>query len=325
MMKTKVLFISMMVIGTLMVINSTSWMGMWTGLEMNMMSIIPLLKDKTKKTSEACMIYFLTQSVSSSIFLVSCLMSTTNLIKMNSFYNLMIVSMLIKLGAAPFHAWFPEVMSKISWTNCMLMMTWQKIAPISVISSIWNMKIMNLTVMASVIMGALGGINQASLKKIMAYSSIHHLGWMLAVVNIQNNWMEYLTIYSIISIMLIFMFMSYNMLYLNQINAINLSPMEKITLTTSMMSLGGLPPFIGFLPKWIVLQTLIQQKMIMIPLIMIMCSLISLFYYLRTMSFTMMMKSTTNKWINIKSKKTLINTMMIINMSLPMSLIMSFN
>nr|YP_002734945.1 NADH dehydrogenase subunit 2 [Coptosoma bifarium]ABZ01982.1 NADH dehydrogenase subunit 2 [Coptosoma bifarium] len=325
MFKTKTIMYIIMMLGSMITVSSASWMGMWAGMEMNMMSIIPLIKEKSSKTAEACMIYFLVQSLGSALFMMSCIMSISELMDKSTYNMLIMVSMLMKMGAAPFHMWFPEILSKISWYNCMLLMTWQKLAPLSVINSIVNNKLLVVfSVIASVTVGSLGGLNQSSLKKIMAYSSIHHLGWMLAVNEIQNESMKYLMIYSAISVNISMMFMKYNMNYIHQINIMNLTPTEKIVMISSMLSLGGLPPFIGFLPKWMALQVLTQQGLIVMMMIMIMSSLINLFYYTRILSLTIIMQSTKNKWMKANHNKSLINSMLMVNMSLPLMMIMNF-
>nr|UYA97811.1 NADH dehydrogenase subunit 2 [Megacopta lobata]UYA97824.1 NADH dehydrogenase subunit 2 [Megacopta lobata] len=324
MLKTKSAFFMVMILGSLITLFSNSWISMWMGLEINMMSFIPLMKSKMKKTSEAIMIYFLVQSMSSALLMFSII---TSYMKMNSSMMLSMImfsTLMIKMGAAPFHMWVPEIMSKMSWKSCIMLMTWQKLAPMSMtMNSAPKSELLMMTVVMSVIVGSIGGINQTSLRKIMAYSSINHLGWMLTLNKIQNNWMSYLIMYSIMVMMICTMFSSYNMLFINQINSMNLSMMEKTTIVTSMMSLGGLPPFLGFLPKWMVIQILVENNMYMMLLIMIISSLVTLFYYMRTMTYMIMQQSTVNKWLLNKSNQKLIKYMILVNFSLPLMMIMN--
>nr|AUW38575.1 NADH dehydrogenase subunit 2 [Choerocoris paganus] len=320
--KSKTLFLLIMMSSSILTLSSNNWISMWMGLEINMLSFIPMINNKNKTTSEAMMIYLLTQSVSSMMLMFSIIMM--NLTMNDLFNNIILMSLLIKLGAAPFHMWLPEMLSKMSWTGGMMLMTWQKIAPMSMINNLnVNNSILYTSVILSVMVGTLGGLNQLSLRKIMGYSSINHLGWMLSVSKTKNNWMLYLFIYSIMIIMLCQMFHQYNMIHINQINNMNMTMTEKLNYVIMMMSLGGLPPFLGFLPKWLVIQTMMNNDLMMMLCIMMMCSLLSLFYYMRTMTSMMMSFSTSNKWIHIKSSPKMITTMLLMNMSLPMILILN--
>nr|AUW38597.1 NADH dehydrogenase subunit 2 [Poecilocoris druraei]QXJ42681.1 NADH dehydrogenase subunit 2 [Poecilocoris druraei] len=320
--KSKLLFFLIMMYGTILTLSSNSWISMWMGMEMNMIAFIPLMNSKNKTSSEAMMIYLLVQSMSSMMFMFSIMMF--NLTMYSMFMNMVTISLLIKLGASPFHLWLPEILTKMSWTNSAILMTWQKIAPLSVLNNmVYDNKIMYLSIILCVSMGALGGLNQMSLRKIMGYSSINHLGWMLSLSKVKNNWMNYLIIYTIMVAMMCWMFHQYNMVHINQVNNMDMTLTEKMTYLMSMMSLGGLPPFLGFLPKWLTIQTLIMDKMYVMITIMIMCSLLSLFYYMRTMTKMMLSFSMMNKWVVTKSNMMIINMMTIVNMSLPLMLIMN--
>nr|YP_009643363.1 NADH dehydrogenase subunit 2 [Adrisa magna]AMR74994.1 NADH dehydrogenase subunit 2 [Adrisa magna] len=324
--KSKSLFMGTMIMGTMITVSSNNWISMWMGLEMNMMSFIPLIiKQNNKLSSEAALIYFLTQSVSSMLLLFS-ILAVGGGMEMQLFINLGVISVLVKLGAAPFHMWFPEVMSKMSWENCTLLMTWQKIAPMMVINNMqYSNNIMYITVMLSTMVGAIGGLNQTSLRKLMGYSSINHLGWMLILNKTQNNWCNYLLIYSMMITTMCYMFNYYKMFFINQINSCNFSMSEKITYVIALMSLGGLPPFLGFILKWMVIQTMIQDKMITLMTIMIMFSLITLFYYLRMITSMLLTFSSANKWMTFKSNNNINIMITMLNMSLPLMTIINFN
>nr|AUW38601.1 NADH dehydrogenase subunit 2 [Scutiphora pedicellata] len=320
--KSKSLFLMITLYGTILTISSNNWISMWMGLEMNMMGFIPLMSNKNKSTSEAMMIYLLTQSISSMILMFAIIMM--NLTMNSTFHIMILISILIKLGAAPFHMWLPEILTKMTWSSNMMLLTWQKMAPMMMLNNlIINNKIIYMSTALSVTVGALGGLNQMSLRKIMGYSSINHLGWMLSLSKTKNNWMIYLLIYSMMVISLCWMFQQYNVVHINQINNLNMTMTEKLNYIIMMLSMGGLPPFLGFLPKWMVIQTMINNNMIMLLMLMIMCSLISLFYYMRTMTSMMLSFSTMNKWIKIKINNNLINLMMMMNFSLPVILILN--
>nr|DAD54568.1 TPA_inf: NADH dehydrogenase subunit 2 [Panstrongylus lignarius] len=326
-----ILFSTTMILGTGIVLSSETWLGMWMGLEMNLISFIPLLyKSKNMASSESCMIYFLIQSLGSMLMLISVLLNSSLVISPSMgegfLKTMLLLSMLIKLGVPPFHFWFPEILEKMSWTSCTILMTWQKIAPLCILSYIVDNNILPIIIITSVITGAIGGLNQTSLRKIMGYSSINHMGWMIACMKFDNEfWIKYLAIYSMIIIMMTTLFNFYSSFFINQV--INSSPsmMEKSLIIILFMSLGGLPPFIGFLPKWLVIQSMISSDSVVIMFIMIMSALITLFYYLRLISSTLLISSTSIKWNQNKSlNPKLIMLMIMTNISLPVISMLSF-
>nr|AFI54721.1 NADH dehydrogenase subunit 2 [Acanthosoma labiduroides] len=321
MIKNKIMFFMVMMTSTILTVSSNNWISMWMGLEMNMMAFMPLiLNKKYKNSSMAAMMYFLVQSVGSLMLMFSMLMK----MQMNMFNELMTMSLLIKVGSAPFHMWVPEVMSKLSWESCLILSTWQKIAPLSMLMNMQNnMMLLSTTVILSAMMGAIGGINQTSLRKIMGFSSINHMAWML-MNNTTNSWMLYIMIYSLMMMMICYLFSYYNIMFLNQMNSINMSTSEKLCISMSMLSMGGLPPFLGFLPKWVVIQNMIHEKNIMIMMFMIMMSLITLMYYMRIMIKMMMMSASTQKWMITKSQTKINIIIMMMNSSLPLLVIINF-
>nr|QVV96022.1 NADH dehydrogenase subunit 2 [Pycanum ochraceum] len=323
--KSKSLFLMMTVTGTILTISSNNWMSMWMGLELNMLSFIPLISNKSSKSkSEASMIYFLTQSLASMILMFSILMMMYNNEMNKLWQNLLMTSLMIKLGAAPFHMWMPEMMASMGWNSCIMLMTWQKLAPLMMLmNSQINNKIWFMASIMSTVIGAIGGLNQTSLRKLMSYSSINHLGWILAMNKVQNNWMSYWSIYSIMTIMVCMSFNNMNVLFLNQINNIHMTMTEKLSYVMSMLSIGGLPPFLGFIPKWIAIQSLINDKMFTLILVMIIMSMITLFFYMRTMVGMILIHSMMNKWQVYNKSSSLCFMIILLNFSLPVIFIMN--
>nr|YP_009648548.1 NADH dehydrogenase subunit 2 [Tetraphleps aterrimus]QCE31835.1 NADH dehydrogenase subunit 2 [Tetraphleps aterrimus] len=314
-----IMFSLVLILSSIMVISSTSWMTMWMGLEMNMMVFIPMIHEtKNIKSSNSCMIYFLNQSMGSMIFLF-CISWKTMYMKNTEMIidNMMMISMMIKMGIPPFHFWFPQMMSNMSWMNCLIMMTWQKMAPMFIMSNINSKYIMIIAMMATIV-GAIGGLNQTSLRKIMAYSSINHMGWMMMCMKYNNNmWLIYLIMYSIMSTMVVIAFNNKSMMFINQMQN-NKTMMEKINLMLLMMSLGGMPPMMGFAMKWMVIQNMMNSTNYMMLVMMLMVSLLTLFYYMRTMSTMMMINMTMSKW-NMKSNKNYkLTFLMTMNFMMPM-------
>nr|UJG45552.1 NADH dehydrogenase subunit 2 [Agabus paludosus] len=293
----KLIFLMTLFMGTMISISSQSWLGTWMGLEINLLSFIPLLNKKNNSfSSESSIKYFLIQALASTMFLLSILMIMikSNLISemfiMNKFLMMFINSaLLLKMGAAPFQFWFPEIIESMNWTNSMILMTWQKIAPMMILS--YTIKINNymfFIIIMSTLIGSIGGLNQVSLRKILAYSSINHIGWMISsLLNNETLWITYFSIYSIILMTLIMMFNKFNIYFIKQLfYLMKKSYLIKFSMMINLLSLGGLPPFLGFLPKWMIIQNLNNYMFLL--LFMIMMTLITLFFYLRIAYSSMM-------------------------------------
>nr|YP_010233720.1 NADH dehydrogenase subunit 2 [Papilio thoas]QSZ78076.1 NADH dehydrogenase subunit 2 [Papilio thoas] len=311
----KMFFYFILFFSTLISISSNSWLGCWIGLEINLLSFIPLISNpKNLLSSEAALKYFLIQAIASINFLFSILIKMILLknFEMNNMISILInSSMLMKMGSTPFHFWFPNIIEGLSWLNCFLLMTWQKISPMILLSYYMNNNFLIMIMILNVIIGILGGINQTSLRKLMTFSSINNLGWMLAALMISENlWLFYLIMYSFMISILCFMFNLMNVYFINQLFFINLNSLIKISLLINFLSLGGLPPFLGFFPKWIIINFLVMNKFFIISFIFIMMSLIMLFFYIRIIYSSIMFNYLKMKWFNFFIKN---NVMLFIN------------
>nr|QYK91719.1 NADH dehydrogenase subunit 2 [Lymantria sinica] len=313
---TKMFFFFMLIFSTFIAISSNSWFGCWIGLEINLLSFIPLISNTNNLLStEAALKYFLTQAIASINFLFSILMkmSFMNNFETNFILSIMINStMLMKMGSTPFHFWFPNIVEGLSWFNNFILMSWQKITPMIILSYYINKNFIIIVVMMNVVIGALGGLNQTSLRKLMAFSSINNLGWMLMSIMISENlWLFFFIIYSFMISIMCLLFNLMNLFFINQLFISNMKPMIKINLLINFLSLGGLPPFIGFFPKWIIINFLINNHFYLLTLIMIIMSLIVLFYYIKITYSSLMFNYFKMKWFKIFIK---INKIYIINM-----------
>lgn len=198
------------------------------------------------------------------------------------------------MGAAPFHAWFPEVIEGLNWWNCLIILTWQKITPIILL--IYNYQIITyfffIVIFCTLIRGLLG-LNQLRIRKILAYSSINHIGWIIArIINFQLIWLIYFLIYSIITLNIILILKFLNVFFLKQLfNILNYNKTLKIFFILNFLSLGGLPPFLGFLPKWLVINNLIQNNFWLIRFLLIIFTLITLFFYIRITFSTLLINT----------------------------------
>nr|YP_009251312.1 NADH dehydrogenase subunit 2 [Hapsodrilus ignifer]AIQ80109.1 NADH dehydrogenase subunit 2 [Hapsodrilus ignifer] len=310
----KLLFLTLIFSSTLVSISSYSWLGMWLGLEINLLSIMPLMQStKSILSSESAIKYFIVQAIASTIIMASMILlmnktQMTSQINIQSMFLLMMNSALVtKMGTAPFHFWFPEVMEGLDWMNCLLILTWQKIAPMVLL--MYNVTFnlfMTTVIISSMVVSGIMGVNQISMRKILAYSSINHMGWMLSSMMIMETiWLYYFLIYSVITINLAMIMNKMKIFFLNHLyQSMNENPMTKMWFVLNFLSLSGIPPFLGFLPKWLTIQALVMNEMIMLPIVMIVMTLITIFMYMRISLSTILMNineqgwSQTNLWFN---------------------------
>nr|YP_010946453.1 NADH dehydrogenase subunit 2 [Caeparia donskoffi]WGO57171.1 NADH dehydrogenase subunit 2 [Caeparia donskoffi] len=310
---TKILLLMTLISGMFITISSNSWIGAWMGLEINLLSFIPLMSDNSNIfTTEAALKYFLIQALASSalLFIIifkSIIESMFSLI--NSFMTSIIIvtPLLMKSGVAPLHWWFPNVMEGLNWSNCFILMTMQKIAPLMLISySMCFNQLMMFVIISSIFVGTIGGYNQISLRKILTYSSINHMGWMLTAMLIgENMWILYFLIYSLLNLTVISFIAPQQISFVNQTLLINTeSKYIKLLMYSSLLSLGGLPPFLGFLPKWMIIQYMVINWSLMTISIMVIMSLVTLYYYLRISYSSFIILSSESNWIltNMENK-----------------------
>nr|QSH39814.1 NADH dehydrogenase subunit 2 [Theretra latreillii lucasii] len=324
----KMFFLFILFFSTMISISSNSWFGCWIGLEINLLSFIPLISNSNNLlASEASLKYFLTQSIASMNFLFSILLKMILMknFEMNNFMSIMInSSLLMKMGSTPFHFWFPNISEGLSWFNNFILMTWQKITPLILLSYYLNFNFLYFIIIMNVMTGAIGGLNQTSLRKLMAFSSINNLGWMIFTLLISENlWMFYFLMYSFLISIMFFLFYNLNMFFINQLFINNMNFMIKLNLLINFLSLGGLPPFLGFLPKWIIINFLMMNKFYFLTFIMIMSSLITIYFYIRIIYSSFMFNYFKMKWFKINFKNKLMNLINFFSMISIMGMIFS--
>nr|BCD33826.1 NADH dehydrogenase subunit 2 [Geothelphusa tenuimanus] len=298
-----ILFFCSLILGIFLSISSPSWFGIWIGLELNMLSFIPLISMKMNSYfSESALKYFLIQALGSTLFILSTCM-LLSFPQMSP--PLLLTSLLLKLGSAPFHFWFPQVMSGLIWPQAIILMTLQKIPPMILISYLSMnsslIQIISLSAILSAIIGALGGLNTTQLRKIMAFSSINHMSWMLISISISEMlWTLYFIFYSIISSSIMILFNTLQTFTLSDLMKFNqTNNLHSLLIPFNLLSLGGLPPLAGFIPKWLLIQLLINNKFFFSLIFLLSSALITLYFYLRITIFFLMM---TNPFMIIHSK-----------------------
>nr|AFI39192.1 NADH dehydrogenase subunit 2 [Anolis carolinensis] len=288
------IILSTLATGTIITMTSYHWLMAWVGLELNTLAIIPIISTMHHpRSTEAATKYFLTQAAASALILFS---SMTNAWNTGSWditqpltspsHILLTMALAMKLGLAPLHFWLPEVIQGSTMTTAFIITTWQKIAPMSLIFLTMNnlfTSVFLLMGLLSSLVGGWGGLNQTQTRKIMAYSSIAHLGWMATISSIMTNILIMnLLIYLIMTTsVFLSLIISKSKTIQDTTSTWTLSPTLTIIMLLSLLSLGGLPPLTGFIPKWLIMEELILQNFNLLISMMATSSLLSLYFYLR--------------------------------------------
>nr|YP_009940105.1 NADH dehydrogenase subunit 2 [Hamamelistes spinosus]QNV49425.1 NADH dehydrogenase subunit 2 [Hamamelistes spinosus] len=292
---TKIMFMNLLMFSTLMTISSSNWLSMWMGLELNLFSMIPIFNLKKSIYSiESTMKYFLIQAFAS-ILLLTFLINKSLFFMINNNF-LIIMPLLMKLSLMPFHLWLPSMVEGLNWMSCLLLMTWQKISPMIMISYLNTNKNMIFLIIL-IFINSIFGMNQNSVRKILAISSINNSSWMLfAILMNEALWVNYFIIYSILNMIIIKMLNKFNINYINQMKFFNINFFMKINLFMLILSIMGLPPMLGFIMKWMLIKTLIYNKMFLIMMMLIISTIMNLYMYMKMMYFTLFNFNLINKW-----------------------------
>nr|WKT09300.1 NADH dehydrogenase subunit 2 [Ptychadena amharensis] len=280
-------------IGTTVTLSSQHWLLAWIGLEINTLAIIPLLtKNFHPRAVEAATKYFLTQAAASALILFSSLFNAWKTgewslsCTVDSTAIVLFIALAMKLGLAPVHFWMPDVLQGVPLSTGLVLSTWQKIAPMILllqISQHVNPFVSISVGLASILIGGWGGISQTQVRKILAFSSIGHLGWTVVILKFSPqlaiyNFMLYIVLTTA-------MFVSLMALSSTSLTQISTSWAKAPALTASMvlvlLSLAGLPPLTGFSPKLMISLELVKQNTIFLMLLVSFASVLSLYFYLR--------------------------------------------
>nr|YP_006884163.1 NADH dehydrogenase subunit 2 [Euphagus cyanocephalus]AFS65908.1 NADH dehydrogenase subunit 2 [Euphagus cyanocephalus] len=292
--QASLIFTISLLLGTTITISSNHWIMAWTGLEINTLAILPLIsKSHHPRAIEAATKYFLTQAAASALVLFSSMTNAWHtgqwdITQLTHPTSCLILTSAIamKLGLVPFHFWFPEVLQGSPLITGLLLSTVMKLPPIALLymtSPSLNPTLLTTLAILSAALGGWMGLNQTQIRKILAFSSISHLGWM-AIIVIYNPKLTLLNFY-LYAVMTATVFLTLNTIKVLKLSTLMTAwtkiPSLNAMLLLTLLSLAGLPPLTGFLPKWLIIQELTKQEMIPAATLISLLSLLSLFFYLR--------------------------------------------
>nr|YP_010388649.1 NADH dehydrogenase subunit 2 [Pseudopleuronectes herzensteini]UPQ43803.1 NADH dehydrogenase subunit 2 [Pseudopleuronectes herzensteini]UUJ35428.1 NADH dehydrogenase subunit 2 [Pseudopleuronectes herzensteini] len=297
-------------LGTTLTFASSHWLLAWMGLEINTLAIIPLMaQHHHPRAVEATTKYFLAQATAAATLLFA---STTNAWLTGQWdiqqmthplpTTMIVIALALKIGLAPMHSWLPEVLQGLDLTTGLILSTWQKLAPFALLLQIQTTNPTPLIIIGllSALVGGWGGLNQTQLRKVLAYSSIAHLGWMMLIL-------QFSPLLSLLALLTYFTmtfsaFLIFKVNKATTVNALAISWAKTPALTALaplvLLSLGGLPPLTGFMPKWFILQELTKQDLPALATVAALTALLSLYFYLR-LSYAMTLTMFPNNLVGV--------------------------
>ena len=306
-------------LGMLVMISSNDLIVFYIGLELQSLALYVLASFNRDNilSSESGLKYFVLSALSSGLLLYGCSLiygfsNSTNFNEISQNFNFeygvifgmvfVIVGLAFKISAVPFHMWAPDVYQGSPTSVTVLFAILPKIAALTVFIKFlygpfinlfeeWQAIIIFLSI-ASMILGAVAAIGQKNLKRLIAYSSISHMGYALAGLTTGTNQgiqssIIYLIIYLIMNLAFfscLFMLKRKDIFYENIEDLSGLSkkhPILALSFLIILFSLAGIPPLAGFFAKFYIFMAVIQKEMYFLAIVGLLATVIAAFYYLR--------------------------------------------
>ena len=308
------------VLGMMVMISSNDLIVFYMGLELQSLALYVLAtfnRDQLK-SSEAGLKYFVLSALSSGLLLYGCSLiygftGSTNFDFIANQLNsneyaltfgivFILVGLSFKISAVPFHMWAPDVYEGSPTSVTLFFTMVPKIAALTVFIRFlyvpflnlidqWQMILIFLSI-ASMLFGAIAAIGQTNIKRLIAYSSISHIGYALAGLSTGSNdgiqsSVIYITIYILMNLGLFscLLMMKRNNEYFENIEDLSgLSknhPLLSLSLLIILFSLAGIPPLAGFFAKFYIFKSVLEQSMYFLAIVGLLSTVIAAFYYLR--------------------------------------------
>jgi len=297
------ILILIVALSSLLLVSSVNWLSIYLAIELQTLTlfILTALRRDSAYGTEAGLKYFVLGAVSSGLFLFGCallygLTGETSIQGINSLLTadvgkiLITISLLFKLSAAPFHMWAPDVYEGAPTVITALLATVPKVGVFSILVQIGPViNVVLVCAILSIICGAIGALNQTKIKRLLAYSGIGHMGFILfgiAIASFESIQASliYIIIYVIVSICSFTIILSLSLTKDLIIEISGLSrdnPVIGLTLALTFLSTAGIPPLAGFLSKWLILLSGISSGYYLICIIAVISSVVAGVYYVR--------------------------------------------
>jgi len=259
-----------------------SWVSIWILLELNTLAFcsasMTTSLGRKKKIKENIMKYLIIQSTASALLIRIYIISKERREISKVFFLIIAIRLLIKIAAAPFYQWLIKITKGISWSQNIILLTWQKLAPVYLLI-FQSSHIFVIAVPLSALLGAALILNKTNVKEIFGLSSLFNLRWiMISIIFRLKIYLIFFLIYSVVNATALIVFWKRNQ---ENLTEKNLNTIRKETTLVLMARLAGIPPLLGFLMKWMVLEKIAQNKIKTIPVFLLIVRAINLYIYLR--------------------------------------------
>lgn len=319
------ILVALAVTGMLMMVSAGDLISLYMGLELQSLAlyVVASLRRDSIKSTEAGLKYFVLGALSSGLLLYGASLvygyaGTTlfpgiaqtlhGTVPLGLLFGLvfMLSGLAFKVSAAPFHMWTPDVYEGSPTPVTAFFSTAPKVAAMALIARVvhdafggipgdWSQVLAALAV-ASMALGSVAAIGQRDLKRMMAYSSIGHMGYALVGLTAGTAaGVEAMLLYMAIYVSMnvgIFAFllsMEKDGRPVTTIDSLNLfarrEPLKAFAMLVLMFSLAGVPPFIGFFAKFYVLKAAVNAGMVWLAIVAVIAAVIGAFYYMRIVYF----------------------------------------
>nr|ALR69329.1 NADH dehydrogenase subunit 2 [Bemisia tabaci] len=273
-----------------------NWLMIWYLMEVCLVLFLGLCTSgKGYNVSEMMMSYYLVQVIFSLIMLTFILFYMFNLSYLCSF--VLVLGLMAKIGMFPFHFWFILICGKLEWISFFTLSTLMKLIPLILSYYLFSMLSFFFITASALIFGSLMGLNNSVIQKMMGYSSMVTVCWFIYSMSISLSlFFGYFMGYTVMLLWLIKILDKYSMFYINQFKFNSVSLSTKIVIFSYSLSISGFPPFLGFLVKWLVINYFWHLGFKLLVSLMVLISVLSVYFYLQMIFFVMVVFSSWMKW-----------------------------
>ena len=295
-------------IGAIVIILTDNLFILYLGLELQTFPIFILVSKERLwlKSSEAGLKYFVLGALSSGVFLLGTTLIFSQGMSLNIYeyrdcyhnnnylsslsWGMIILPLFFKVGLAPLHFWVPDIYEGSNWRTIGILSTISKLSVIYFIFQIQSAtKLLIIGASISIVIGVLGALNQTKMKRLLGYSGITHVGFLILLfssITSQHLMLPnfYIFVYMTTLVALIFSIIQLNLTkdsYLVELQNRQKNQLENITIIIFILSLAGIPPLSGFISKWLLFVSLLDSNYVFLCVLCVIFSFIGAAYYLR--------------------------------------------
>jgi len=271
----------------------------WLMLELNFICFVRLLRQEFRVANRnGNLYYFLIQRLGRVFILLRILIFLIWNIKL--FSLIFFSAILLKLGSAPFQFWYLKLIQKISWKNIWLLSVWQKFIPL-ILLKFSSSVILILFGVINVLTRRLSSVKQKKIKKILGLSSLFSLGWVISVIALSEIWLWFILGYGLVLINLILSLISTQLLSVENLESSLRNPINLLVFFLNLLIVRGIPPFIVFYLKILILSLLIEFSFFIVLIYLVISVFIIYIYLIIRFSLLTFLKAreTSSKFTNI--------------------------